>query len=752
MEKTSSSSGHFPALIVRQEEYRCLIDHLEHTIVLGKSGSGKTTLLRYLQSQIDTDQQLSAAYIAIRPAEEQAVIGRLADLWVEVLQELECKGFDVDYPEPQKAQQAYVRKLAASICRTVEASGKRLVLLLDNIDRIFDVLGQDAPLLVGPCVVIGACTRTVDHFQLYDRSLRKPFRLLELQPLSTKEVGKLVYGWGDALNIPALRQMTSPAYGKLETLRRLTDGSPRNLSFLIEVLANRDPSTAYESLCRVIEKATPWFRRQLNDLSASQRKIVLQLALRWDPVGSSELGADAGMESRIISAQLNQLIGKGIVEKVTTDTKNHLYRLAERFFNLWLVFTQGNTAERRQMRCLTIFLEHVYDQGVLDKLAKQHLADLAKGEIDPEMAVRLTNALFQSEFVSLEMSTELIKKTLALPTLSEAQRREFPDTVRDRLSTMRKLLQQGEWKKMIQMVEAAETEDRMRPFWQGALRAGGVKKEAAIALFRKSFNKGFMPAAAILSMAYAAKGEYDRAANYLRRLLVEEDELSRWLIRHLPLLFPHLMGGEWAEQCYLEAWQKYKRMRYVLALARIYHAQGKMQQAEPYYRYSLANHLTHAPLWFAHFYYECNRNKQEALYILKESIRQGQDREECLALLPVLKVWNGEPVSEDDLVGLIRAKNPWLEDTFTELLVQRREELVLRLFERPELKSLLMKWMPPFYYVVRLLLFAAGGVTDRELQAQKTPRELQEKVDLLLSVIDKRRRHYAAADHSAAAP
>jgi tetratricopeptide (TPR) repeat protein len=745
MEKTFSSPGLFPALIVRQEEYRRLIDPFEHTILLGRSGTGKTTLLQYLQSQIDSDEQLSASYIAIRPAEEQAVIGRLSDLWVEVLQELECKGFDVDYPEPQKAQQAYVRKLVIAICRTVEASGKRLVLLLDNIDRIFDVLGQDAVWLAGaivPFIVVGACTRTVDQFQGYDRSLRKPFRLLELQPLSTQDVGKLVYGWG-----------VSPDYGKLDTLRRLTDGSPRNLSFLIEVLANRDPSTVYESLCRVMEKATPWFRRQLNELSASQRKIVLQLALRWDPVGSNELGVDAGMESRIISAQLNQLIGKGVVEKVMTDTKNHLYRLTERFFNLWLIFTQGNTAERRQMRCLTIFLEHVYDQGVLDKLARQHLAGLTKGKIDPEKAVRLTNALFQSEYVSLETSTQLIEKTLALPTLSESQRRAFPDTVRDRLSTMKELLRRGEWKKMVRMAEAAETEDRMLPFWQGALLADGVKKEAALALFRKSFNKGFMPAAGLLSLGHAVREEYDRAASYLRRLLVEEDEISRSLIRYLPLLAPHLMGGEWAEQCYLEAWQKYKRLRYVLALARIYHAQGKMQQAESYYRFALANHLTHAPFWFAYFFYEYNRNKQEALNILKESIRQGQDRDQCLALLPVLKVWNGEPVTEEEMAGLIRARNPWLEDTFTELLVQRQEKLVLRLFESPELKSLLMKRLPSFYYVVRLLLFAAGsGLADRELQARETPRELREKADVLLSVIYKRRGRYATAGHSPARP
>src|ERR1022692_1082007 len=86
--------------IIRLREYDIIMDDIrrnemrgsvQHYLLLGRRGSGKSTLLKRLQIEIDTDAQLRQKYIAINPAEEQANIYRLFDLWEAIKEELEHK-------------------------------------------------------------------------------------------------------------------------------------------------------------------------------------------------------------------------------------------------------------------------------------------------------------------------------------------------------------------------------------------------------------------------------------------------------------------------------------------------------------------------------------------------------------------------------------------------------------------------------------------------------------------------------------
>jgi Cdc6-like AAA superfamily ATPase len=114
-------------------------DPLQHELILGRRGSGKSTLLRRIQVEIEEDKALSEQFIAINLAEEQAAIYRLSDLWFEVLQELmlqldskkTLRDFDT-FDEPQ----GYTRYLYSEIHQLLKTHKKRVVLLLDNLDRI----------------------------------------------------------------------------------------------------------------------------------------------------------------------------------------------------------------------------------------------------------------------------------------------------------------------------------------------------------------------------------------------------------------------------------------------------------------------------------------------------------------------------------------------------------------------------------------------------------------------------------------
>jgi hypothetical protein len=373
--------------IVRQFEYEVILQDLlrngenrsiQHYLLCGRWGSGKSTLLKSLQAEIETNEDLKAAYIAIHPAEEQAGIYRLFDLLEELLRELEYRGLEVHWPE-EADDQVYTQQLFFVIHQYLGKLKKKAVLLLDNIDRVLENLGPEAALLrehiqnFNDLKIIGGSTRVTEHFWAYHQPFYDFFRVLSLDPLNSTEVRNLVLNGVERFGVPGLKEFVENRPGQWETIRILTDGKPRTLQPFVDSLFSSHQETYYDYLKLAMDQATPLYREQLNHLPPSQRKIVLQMALYREAVGAKELARDTRIESRVISAHLSQLIDKEVVEKIETTTKNHLYRLSDRFFNGWLTFTQGGPHGERRVRDLALFLENLYNEsGPADSIGQDH--------------------------------------------------------------------------------------------------------------------------------------------------------------------------------------------------------------------------------------------------------------------------------------------------------------------------------------------------------------------------------------------
>ncbi|MBS1660848.1 MAG: AAA family ATPase [Bacteroidetes bacterium] len=465
--------------LVRKYEFSVISDDLlrhagqrsvQHYLLLGKRGSGKSTLLRRIQVEIDMNEKLSSQYIAINLAEEQANIYRMFDLLEEIIDELEYHNIGVENVEEDDDAYTFSRRLFAVIHKALEKTGKKLVLLLDNIDRIFENLDDEVSLLrenlenFGDIKIIGASTRMSEHFWAYNKPFYEFFRVMELKPLKSKEVKDLLLSWADALKIDQLKDFVEKRPGQLETIRLLTDGLPRTLQFFVNILLTRNQENGYEYLRLLMDKVTPLYQERLNNLPPSQRKIILQLSFLWEAAGAKDLAETTKMETRIISAQLNQLIEKGVVDKVETKTKNHLYRLSERFFNLWLIFTQGSPKEKRRARYLSIFLESFYDEKEFTEMVLKHYANLHKKQIDPNKAALLTKAYSQSKLISSWFRDGLIEETKKIGGINENLKRELPLTTREIAGELVALIDKKEWKKAVHLVESLEQADGAKEF------------------------------------------------------------------------------------------------------------------------------------------------------------------------------------------------------------------------------------------------------------------------------------------------
>jgi AAA ATPase domain len=635
--------------LVRQYEYGVILEDLlrhpgkgsvQHYLLLGRRGSGKSTLLRRLQVEVDTNEALASDYIAVNLAEEQANIYRLFDLLEEIVRELEYRRLEIEWPEADDATD-YSDALFLAIHNALGLANKKLVLLLDNIDRIFESLGEEAALLraylqnYNDIKIVGGSTRMTEHFWAYNKAFYDFFRVLHLRPLDNEEVKQLLLYWGEQLKSPVLKDFVESRPGQLETIRIMTDGLPRTLQFFVNILLTHSQETGYEYICLLMDKVTPLYQERLNHLPPSQRKIVLQMAFYWEAAGAKELARAARMENRVISAQLNQLIGKGVAEKIETKTKNYLYRLSERFFNLWLIFTQGSPREKRRARYLTIFLENFYNAEELNELALIHWRDLKENGVIPNKAALLTKAYSQSSSIPFWLRDSLIEETRQLATLDISLKNELPSTTGEILRTVFTLVDRREWKKAENLIATIEQEGGIKEYMMGYLSERRKDLSNAAEYLFDSSRKGFESALGPLATVYLRAGDLELAEKYAELAFQKKHRFSAGILSLI--------------------------------------------------------------------YYEQNKNKQKALSILKDAVESNPD-DRALCMFPILKAWNGDFNGLAEVLnGLVRERNPYQAYTLSEMMVHYQDELVRQIFESNEFGTQLSEQFLPLHMVAKLV-------------------------------------------------
>ncbi|MDP2724607.1 MAG: AAA family ATPase [Bacteroidales bacterium] len=415
--------------VIRKVEYSIIIDAiinkkandpLQHELILGRRGSGKSTLLKRIEIEIVENPKLNKRFIAINLAEEQAGIYRLFDLWEQVIEELNKQHhFDIHIPDYKgfDNDQAYTRHLLTSIHQSCTKHKKRIILLLDNFDRIVENFTDDGSLLRETLInynsiqIIAGSTRMDEHFWRYDLPFYDFFRSHKLEALSKEEMNTLLTHWSHLLNIESLKEFVKNNPGKIENIRILTDGLPRTLQFFIQIVLQKSESTTYDYLKKTMDNVSPLYQERISSLTAQLRKIVYEMAFIWEACTTKQLVEKVKMESKLISANLKTLVEKGIVDKIETNKKQHLYRISERFFNMWLIITQGNSDQKRKAKWLTVFLENWYNASDFKKLAADHIALLKNGKTDWNSALLLSKGLCHSKYVSEKERDTIIELT-----------------------------------------------------------------------------------------------------------------------------------------------------------------------------------------------------------------------------------------------------------------------------------------------------------------------------------------------------
>ncbi len=396
-----------------------------HLLFIGTRGMGKTTLLQRIRYAVEDDAQLHSRYIALQFPEEQYAVSDLLTFYLNCIDALsdalerEGKTEIAQYLDRELPQASHSAKAAMELLEgAAKLLGRRLLLLLDNAERILDQLEDKQQwslretLSSSPYFVFyGASTQAVISQFTSGKAFYEFFQIEWMNPLKPTEIEEILVELskqaGEAEGKRVQRWIEEDR-GRLQTLIRLTGGNPRTMVILLGLVLEGPADDFAGELERLLDACTPGYKGRMDDLPQQAQAVLHGVAEHFDPVSAAEIAAKVRVETTAVSTQLTRLIRMGLVEKTDAEESRARYQVVERFFNIWYLMRQARRV-RARMRWLVEFLRVFYTREELVERGKER-AEKLRGSDGSQLSRDFGYALAYSEAVegrgraSLELS------------------------------------------------------------------------------------------------------------------------------------------------------------------------------------------------------------------------------------------------------------------------------------------------------------------------------------------------------------
>ncbi|WP_163517946.1 tetratricopeptide repeat protein [Gelidibacter japonicus] len=394
-----------------------------NTVIVGQRGAGKTTLMHRLNYAILDDLNLSNRFLPILFSEEQYNLSDLTNLWEAIAVGIDDNFYHENLPkEIEKIidnEEDYEIAAYHYLMDFLVNKKKTAVLFMENINfflkklsdsenkRLKSILTSDAPFKI-----IGSSAYFNDGNIDFGDNFYDFFKIVQLDGLSQSECNKLLISIGQEYGEQEeIKSVIRNHPGRVDALRRLTGGVPRTISYLFQIFLDNENGKAIKDLYLLIDTLTLLYKSELDQLSSQQQKVIDAIARKWDAISVREISKKTRLESKNVSSILSYLERNQIVEKVPTNTKNHLYRIKDRFMNIWYLMRFGRKNDHDNVVWLVRFFDAWCDESELTKRIKKHIINLKEGQYDELAAIDMGNTFLSCENVPDSLKEEIITAT-----------------------------------------------------------------------------------------------------------------------------------------------------------------------------------------------------------------------------------------------------------------------------------------------------------------------------------------------------
>ncbi len=333
----------------------------QHVLLIGPRGMGKTTLLWAVAHTITLrEPDLRQQWQPVVFDEESRRIGDLADFWLECLRQWEFATGDRSrraaalLARPGSDLEDRARETFLSV---VGSSGRRALLLIDNLNDIFASIHDPEPLHrlraflmeESRVMLIGGATRWFDDVTSLDKPFFEFFRPFELKPLTLEEMRACLLALAETRGDQDTRNTLEQRDGTVQALHLLTGGNPRLVKTFYRLLRDGLRTDIRTDLEKLLDEFTPYFKAIIDALPGQQQRVLDALALHWDPCDVATVALATRLPSNQVSAQIRALGKAGLVSEVAAAStgKKKAYLLTDRFSNIHYLMRHGRAARNR---------------------------------------------------------------------------------------------------------------------------------------------------------------------------------------------------------------------------------------------------------------------------------------------------------------------------------------------------------------------------------------------------------------------
>jgi len=455
---------------IRKKEYQRILKDITtssmakpetHYLIQGVRGAGKTTLLSRLYYEVAEDKELKKWLVPILLNEEEYGILSLFTFWLRIAEKL--AEHDSDLYSQLFEQVTHLDDSAETAWELIQShldkNKQKIIVFVDNLGELFKDFDEiehaqlrEVLSLRSQIRLVGGSSQLLEaHFD-GEAPFYQFFKLVNLKPINEAEMHELLRSLAKQTSeeaVKTIEEIITEHPQRIEAVRRLTDGVPRTIVLLFQIIMEGSKESSYAYLEETIDKTTPLYKHRMDDLSRQQKAIVHVIAMNWDAMSTKEIAEQTRLPSKTVSAQLVKLQKQWIIDKVETDTKNHLYIVKERFFNIWYLMRYGNQNDKRRVLWLTRFLESWCDERELSTRFVEAAFNIENNQTN--ISDVYFNALLASEKSDSEIKKSIINSINSKDKVGVV---DYQDSgYRNREIPLRELINKNKIDKAYQLLE-----------------------------------------------------------------------------------------------------------------------------------------------------------------------------------------------------------------------------------------------------------------------------------------------------------